>query len=141
MESPEALYNGLLIRPVGGGLVELTGWLVIIDYRLFIVADAHDKAKRIEFFDSAVVFSVEEKISPLGGGGSFIFHRAKVVGWLVEAKPPKIKPVTLNVEERTGEVVSIDLESKSSNKARYDEFLRHRDVISSVDWLDFYKKN
>ncbi|MFJ7142537.1 hypothetical protein [Pseudomonas protegens] len=130
-----------LIRPAGGALVELTGWLVIIDYRLFIVADARDKSKKVEFFDSAVIFSVEEKISPMGGGDSFIFHRAKVVGWFVEAKPPKIKPVTLNVEERTSEIVSIDLESKSSNKARYDEFLRRGDVISSVDWLDFYKKN
>lgn len=27
MESREAVYDGLLIRPVGGGLVELTGWL------------------------------------------------------------------------------------------------------------------
>ncbi|MDP9512005.1 hypothetical protein Q7O56_23520 [Pseudomonas protegens] len=86
-------------------------------------------------------FSVEEKISPLGGGGSFIFHRAKVVGWLVEAKPPKIKPVALNVVERTGEIVSIDLASISSNKAKYDEFFRRGNVISSVDWLDFYKKN
>ncbi|MFJ3118330.1 hypothetical protein ACIPI6_17480 [Pseudomonas protegens] len=141
MESLEAVYDSLLIRSVGGGLVELTGWLVIIDYRLFIVADVHGKSNKVEFFDSAVIFSVEEKILPLGGGDSFIFHRAKVIGWLVEAKPPKIKPVTLNVEERTGEIVSIDLESKSINKTRHDEFLRRGDVISSVDWLDFYKKN
>lgn len=61
------MYDDFLILPAGGALVELTGWLVIIDYRLFIVADARDKSKKIEFFDSAVIFFC--------GGKDFSFGR------------------------------------------------------------------
>ncbi|WP_225422629.1 hypothetical protein [Pseudomonas huaxiensis] len=126
-----------------GEFIELEGWLVIIDYKLFVIpedySDDYESGEKIEVVNSEIMFSVTDKILPLAGGGSFIFHRAKISAYLVEIFPIKVKLVKLLVEERGGDFVDIDVEGCDVErcKARYEKFLEGRRVSDSGDWLDY----
>ncbi|AQL37950.1 hypothetical protein [Pseudomonas syringae] len=127
-------------------VIKISGWLVIVDYRLFVIPEDYvgdyKSSARIEFFDSAVIFSVADKILPLGGGESFIFHRAAVVGRPVAGGVfLQIDPISLDVEERSVGYVHIKMEDEDviGNRVRYKEFLKGREVVDVADWLSFYK--
>lgn len=126
-----------------GDIVELEGWLVIIDYRLFLIpenySEDYESGEKIEISNPEIIFSVVDRISPLAGGKSFIFHRSKVSGVLIEIYPAKIKPTALFVEERGGDFFSVNLEGDGFEKykTQYENFLKKRECAKSDDWLDY----
>ena len=71
----------------------------------------------------------------------FLFHKAKVIGWLFDTNPLKIDPVELVVEERGRGFVSISLqeEDMEKNRVRYEIFLKNKENANPVDWIDFYR--
>jgi hypothetical protein len=124
-----------------GDVVELDGWLVIIDYRLFLIpenySESYEDGEKIEMSNPEIMFSVMDEILPLAGGKSFIFHKSKVSGVLIELSPIKIKPTALSVEERGRGFISIDIEGDvEKHKAQYEDFLKTRQNVKSGDWLD-----
>lgn len=124
-----------------GDLVKLNGWLVIIDYKLFLIpeiySENYEDGEKVEISNPEIMFSVMDEVLPLAGGKSFIFHKSKVSGVLIEISPMKIKPVALSVEERGGSFVSIDIRVNiEKNKARYEDFLKKRQNFKSGDWID-----
>lgn len=125
-----------------GDIVELDGWLVIIDYKLFLIPENYSKnyedGEKIEMSNPAIMFSVMDEILPLAGGKSFIFHKSKVSGVLIELSPMKIELTALSVEERGRGFISIDIERDVEKyKARYEDFLKMRQKVKSGDWLDY----
>lgn len=126
-----------------GDVVELEGWLVVIGFRLFLVpeeySENYEEGDRVEISRPEIMFSIMDKILPLGGGKSSIFHRARIAGVLEYVLPAKVKVTSIFVEERGGGFICIDLEDDSleKNKARYDEFIRKNQSIKSDDWLDY----
>lgn len=125
-----------------GDIVELDGWLVIIDYKLFLIPENYSKnyedGEKIEMSNPAIMFSVMDEILPLAGGKSFIFHKSKVSGGLIELSPVKIELTALSVEERGRGFISIDIERDVEKyKARYEDFLKMRQKVKSGDWLDY----
>lgn len=125
-----------------GDIVELEGWLVIIDYKLFLIpenySESYEDGEKVEMSNPEIMFSVKDEILPLGGGKSFIFHKAKVSGVLIELSPIKIKPTALSVEERGRGFIYIDIEGcVEKHKARYEDFLNKRQNVKSGDWLDY----
>ncbi|WP_434605120.1 hypothetical protein [Pseudomonas sp. R1-7] len=125
------------------GVVDLEGWLVIIDYRLFLIpesySDDYEVGEKIEVSNPEIIFSVVDKILPLAGGKSYIFHRSKISGALIEGLSKKIKPFELFVEERGGGFVAIDIDDHTIEKykARYTYFLDAVGGVESDDWLDY----
>lgn len=128
---------------VGDEVIELEGWLVIIGYRLFIIPECYsedyENGEKIELSSPEIIFSVMDKILPLAGGKSFIFHKSKVLGVLMEGFPKKIKPVELFVEERKGGFIAIDVDDHAIDKyrAKYENFLKAGQDAKSDDWLDY----
>lgn len=126
-----------------GDVVKLEGWLVIIDYRLFLMpenySEDYESGEKIEISNPEIIFIVADQILPLAGGKSFIFHRSKVSGILISLSPLKIKLAALSVEERGQDFISINLESAKIEiyKTRYETFLSRGNNINSDDWLDF----
>lgn len=125
-----------------GDIVELEGWLVIIDYKLFLIpedySEGYEDGEKIEMSNPELMFSVMDEILPLAGGKSFIFHKSKVSGVLIELSPMKIKPTALSVEERGRGFISINVEGDVEKyKARYEDFLKKRQNVKSSDWLDY----
>jgi hypothetical protein len=125
-----------------GDIVELDGWLVIIDYKLFLIpesySESYEDGEKIEMSNPEIMFSLMDEILPLAGGRSFIFHKSKVSGVLIELLPMKIKPTALSVEERGRGFISIDVEGAvEKHKARYEDFLKKRQNVKSGDWLDY----
>ncbi|MBD8189836.1 hypothetical protein IFU20_27055 [Pseudomonas viridiflava] len=125
-----------------GDIIELEGWLVIIDCRLFLIpenySEDYEDGEKIEISNPEIMFSVMDEILPLAGGKSCIFHKSKVSGVLIELMPMKIKPTTLSVEERGHSFISIDIEGDvEKHKARYEDFLKKRQNVKSGDWLDY----
>ncbi|CRN00617.1 hypothetical protein [Pseudomonas sp. 34 E 7] len=125
-----------------GDIVGLEGWLVVIDYKLFLIpenySESYEDGEKIEISNPEIMFSVMDEILPLAGGKSFIFHKSKVSGVLIEHSPMKIKPTALSVEERGHGFISIDIEGNvEKNKARYEDLLKKRQNVKSGDWLDY----
>jgi len=126
-----------------GDVVELEGWLVVIDYRLFLIpenySENYEEGEKVEISNPEIMFSVIDEVLPLAGGNSFIFHRSKALGFLIDVSPIKIKPTALSVEERGGGFVSINLECDNIEryKARYEDFLKKGQSVKSDDWLDY----
>ncbi|MFQ6589883.1 MULTISPECIES: hypothetical protein [Pseudomonas] len=126
-----------------GDIVEPDGWLVIIDYKLFLIPENYSKnyedGEKIEMSNPAIMFSVMDEILPLAGGKSFIFHKSKVSGVLIELSPMKIELTALSVEERGRGFISIDIERDVEKyKSRYEDFLKKRQKVKSGDWLDYF---
>lgn len=127
-----------------GDEVELEGWLVIIDYKPFLITgdcsenyENYENYEKVEIENPEIIFCVIDRILPLGGGKSFIFHRSKVLGVLTEFTPMKIKPTALSVEERGGGFISIDIEGNIEKyKAQYSDYVKSRSTIKSGDWID-----
>lgn len=125
-----------------GDIVGMEGWLVVIDYKLFLIpenySESYEDGEKIEISNPEIMFSVMDEILPLAGGKSFIFHKSKVSGVLIELSPMKIKPTALSVEERGRGFISIDIEGDvEKNKARYEDLLKKRQNVKSGDWLDY----
>ncbi|ROM79719.1 hypothetical protein BK652_19700 [Pseudomonas brassicacearum] len=124
-------------------VVDLEGWLVIIDYRLFLMpefySDDYEGGEKVEVSNPEIIFSIMDKILPLAGGKSFIFHRSKISGTLIEGLSKKIRPLELFVEERGGGYVAIDVDDRTIEKykARYRDFLNAGGGGESDDWLDY----
>ncbi|UNM22265.1 hypothetical protein K0P33_12765 [Pseudomonas sp. ArH3a] len=74
-----------------GDIVELEGWLVIIDYKLLLMpenySESYENGEKIEMSNPEIMFSVMDEILPLAGGKSFIFHKSKVSGGLIDLSP------------------------------------------------------
>ncbi|WP_236209839.1 hypothetical protein [Pseudomonas tohonis] len=90
-----------------GGSVVLTGWLIIIDFKLHLVqvdqaeqVEGCESSQRIEISEPEIIFSVLQRILPLGGGNSFIFHRARVCGVMTSGVQQVVKVISMLVEER-----------------------------------------
>ena len=126
-----------------GDCVDLQGWLVIIDYRLFLIPENHsenyEEGDRYEISKPEIIFAVAELILPLAGGKSFIFHRSKLSGVVVGGAPIKIDPVSLSVEERQSGFVFINVSDVSLDKyrERYKAFLEKGRSVNSDDWMDY----
>ncbi|MGY4641085.1 hypothetical protein [Pseudomonas sp. TE24901] len=126
-----------------GCAVELVGWLVIIDWALFLIpedyVDDYEHDLRIEVAQPEIIFAVARKILPLGGGRSFIFHKAKLAGVVTSTGPLKVELTALSVQERNAEYCSINLSQSDmrEHKVSYDAFLQGRKDIESRDWLDW----
>lgn len=130
----------------GGALegcpVELVGWLVIIDWALFLIpkdyVDDYEHDLKIEVAKPEIIFAVARKILPLGGGRSFIFHKAKLTGVVTSTRPLKVGLTALSVQERNAEFCSINLSQSDmrEHKVSYEAFLKGRKDIESSDWLD-----
>jgi len=125
-----------------GDVVELEGWLVIIDFRLFLVPDNYsanyEQGEKVEISKPEIMFSITDSVLPLGGGRSFIFHRSRLSGVLESVLPTVVAVTSLFVEERGRGFVRINLDEKNIKKckARYDEFLEKNKGLNSDDWLD-----
>ncbi|MDD0968528.1 hypothetical protein [Pseudomonas aphyarum] len=125
-----------------GDFVELEGWLVIIDFRLFLVpenySENYEQGEKVEISKPEIMFSITDSVLPLGGGRSFIFHRSKISGVLESVLPTVVAVTSLFVEERGGGFLCVDLEDKNIEKCktRYDEFLEKNQAVNSDDWLD-----
>ncbi|WPO98272.1 hypothetical protein SFA35_16660 [Pseudomonas sp. HR96] len=124
-----------------GDIVELDGWLVIIDYKLFLIPESYsenyEEGEKVEISKPEIIFYVMAEILPLAGGKSFIFHKSKVSGSLIKLWPMKIKPTALSIEERGRGFIFVDIEGDvEKHKARYEDFLKKRHHVKSGDWLD-----
>ncbi|MEA3237654.1 hypothetical protein OP492_23640 [Pseudomonas mosselii] len=125
-----------------GEIVSSCGWLVIIDYKLYIIPEhypeGYESSDKLEVSSPELIFVVVEKILPLGGGKSFIFHKADFSGIILSVSPARIELTDLVVHERGGRLVPIclDFENVSVYKSRYEEFASKGSVNNSDDWLD-----
>lgn len=117
--------------------VELDGWLVIIGDALYVLdeelPDDYKQAQRIKLTDWNIVYAVRQAILPLGGGESFVFHRAKVIGLLNMEIPPEVIASSLYIQEHgQDEFVAVDITQNAidAGKARYEAALN----------FDFFKE-
>ncbi|MBB5020687.1 hypothetical protein HNQ59_004012 [Chitinivorax tropicus] len=126
-----------------GDSLDLNGWLVIIDYRLFVIpyiySDKYEMDEKIEISRPEIIFAVLDKILPLAGGKSFIFHEVKASGVLIGIDPVLIEINILFVKERGGDFVAIDVNGLELDKYKcdYEKFVNGGVGVKSNDWLDF----
>lgn len=126
------------------GLVEVTGWLVVIDTELYVIEerfpDPYKSGKKIKIANSDIAFSVRDSISPLGGGKSFVFHRAKVIGFFSEEGGGavfEVKALWLEDERSTFIEINLTSEYVELAKNKYPDLMK-RTSIDSNDWLDYF---
>jgi hypothetical protein len=122
--------------------LEVTGWLVIIDYELCVIGadylDPFERNEKIRLSDSDIVFAVRESILPLGGGSSFVFHRVKIFGCFVR-KENIFKVETMLLEVESGKYIPIDISAAfvAQAKKKYPG-LMDRTSTNSRDWIDYF---
>jgi len=125
------------------GLIEVVGWLVSIEGQLFLLdenfADPYTESKKIQISDPLIAYAIRDVISPLGGG-SFVFHKAKVIGVLEGVPVPKIKAQDLFIENDDHKEfvrVAIDKNTIKIAKKKYENIFIKKEVKSD-DWLDYF---
>jgi len=133
-----------------GNVVEVAGWLVIIDAKLFLLdenlADPYTESRKIEISNPLIIYPISDVISPLGGGESFIFHKSIILGVVENSPEIKIKVQDLLIEDDNREFVRVAIDEDTIRKAREkygDRFLK-KSSIKSKDWLDYselYRKD
>lgn len=117
--------------------VELEGWLVVINDELYLLEEElpedYKQAVKIKISDRNIIYPVRQAILPLGGGESFVFHKAKVNGFLTVEVPVEIVVKNLRIQER-GELVFLPIDitqnAIAAAKACYESALN----------FDFFKE-
>lgn len=122
-----------------GDAVKGSGWLKVVNCQLLLEMEVGFQVGVVEVSDPEIIFSVLEEILPLGGGNSFICHKAKVEGVLLAVAPPKIKLDWLSVEERGEGFIAIDVSPLAieRHRGRYERFCKEVGRSATGDWLDF----
>jgi hypothetical protein len=126
-----------------GELVEVTGWLVVIDAELYVIEERfpepYESGKKIKITNSDIAFSVRDSISPLGGGKSFVFHRAKVIGSFFWGGDAVFEVKALSLEDECSTFIEINLtpEYVELAKNKYPDLMK-KTFIDSNDWLDYF---
>ena len=107
--------------------IELDGWLLIIDGGLYLLEENlpsdYKQAAKVKISDRNVIYALRQAILPLGGGESFVFHKAKVIGLLIAGEAPEIVATSLYIQERGHAelaVVDITPAALGAAKARYE---------------------
>lgn len=116
---------------------ELSGWLVIIDNELYLLeenlCEDYKQSLKIKLSDRNIIYAIRQKILPLGGGESFVFHKAKVTGFLQFGVSPEIVARSLYIQERGhDDMIAIDITQNaiSNGKKQYEAALK----------FDFFKE-
>lgn len=124
-------------------ITTVTGWLVLIGVGLYFLereySGDYKAAKKIKIINSEITYAIRDCILPLGGGESFLFHRAEGLGVVVGQCPLSFEIQELRVEEIGGGWVTVDISQKNilASKLRYEKLLSPA-KSSSGDWLDEY---
>jgi hypothetical protein len=107
--------------------IVLDGWLVIIDDSLYLLEEElpsdYKQAAKVRISDRRVIYAIRQAILPLGGGESFVFHRAKVIGLVIVGSSPEIIATSLYIQERGHAelaVVDITPAALDAAKTRYE---------------------
>lgn len=124
-----------------GCMVEVEGWLVLVDDFLYVLDDQiesdYKETARIKIADSRrIKYLLLQNISPLGGGESFVFHRVKIMGnfnliGLDHSLEIQAHKISIENDQRTG-FWDLDLSEKSLNSAVSTQ--------ENVDDYDFFKE-
>jgi hypothetical protein len=137
MNVRSALESAEMATNAENAEIELNGWIVIIDDDLYIIdedfPEDYKQASKIRLADRGIIYALCGAILPLGGGESFVFHRAKVVGVLQMKIPLEVIVTSLFIQERgSHEYVAVDITAEAINagKARYEAALN----------FDFFKE-
>lgn len=116
---------------------ELSGWLVIIDNELYLLeenlCEDYKQSLKIKLSDRNIIYAIRQKILPLGGGESFVFHKAKVTGFLQFGVSPEIVARSLYIQERGhDDMIAIDITQNAicNGKKQYEAALK----------FDFFKE-
>jgi len=126
-----------------GDFIQVAGWLVAIDGELFILdenlADPYVDSKKIMLSNRFMAYPVRDVILPLGGGKSFVFHKAKASGTLEKTPSLQIKVHELFVENENHEFIPIDIGADNIKKTteKYGDILMKKHLNKSDDWLDY----
>lgn len=122
--------------------LEITGWLVIIDYELCVIrseyVDPFEDNDRVHLSNNDIAFAVRDSIFPLGGGKSFVFHRVKMRGCF-NAGSDIFEVESMLLEVELGRYVSVDLSAEfiAQAKKKYPGLMERSDV-DSRDWIDYF---
>lgn len=137
MDVRDFLESSIMASTVADVNVDLDGWLTIIDADLYLLEkeppEDYRKAIKIRISDWNIVYAIRQAILPLGGGESFVFHRARVVGLLRMGTSPVIDVVSLYIQERgDNKMVPVDISQDAINtgRTRYEAALK----------FDFFKE-
>ncbi|UZE07763.1 hypothetical protein [Pseudomonas corrugata] len=143
MDVSEVFEQGVIKSSViGCAALEVTGWLVVIDYELCVIRDDYlepfESNERVRLSNSDIAYAVRDSISPLGGGSSFVFHRVKVVGcFYARGNTFEVESMLLEIE--SGKYVSLDLSAASVAQAKKKyPGLMERSGTNSRDWIDYF---
>jgi hypothetical protein len=134
-------YEKETLETVNKEILCITGWLVVIDGELYILeknySEPYDKGKKIKIIDNSIIYSVRDKILPLGGGYSFVFHETKALGFIKKIEGLEFIVKEIMVKERGADFIKLDISGDNTSrlKEKYgDSFVKK--VTLSSDWLD-----
>jgi len=122
-------------------VIELAGWLVLLESRLYLfksdISENYKNEEKVEVSNAEIAFPVIDSVSPLGGGDSPIFFRARLNGFLVDAPQPMIEVVLLSVEDQPKGFVYVDIDLGNIERLRskHQSLLFKVPLASSWDWL------
>lgn len=121
---------------------EIEGWLTTKGGDLILIEneqiDDNCVDENIIISNFEIIYAIRDRILPLAGGRSFLFHKAKIVGKLVGISPPTVFVEKLRVCERNSSFLTIDISNNSieSGKEKYGDQLLGNKKPYPVDWLD-----
>lgn len=120
-----------------GSNLDISGWLVIIDGDLYLLEENlhtdYKQSMKIRLTDPSIMYVVRRSVLPLGGGESFVFHKARIVGDLNKSSIPEVVVKELYIQEK-GEpnMIQLDVSQDSINSAK-------KQYESAFDF-DFFKE-
>jgi hypothetical protein len=112
---------------VEGTSLKVSGWLVLIDENLFLleqdIKEDYKNSMRLKISNDDIIYAIRQTILPLGGGESFVFHKAEITGLLYSGVPPEILVQELHIQERgQNHMLPVDItpEAIDAGRKRYE---------------------
>lgn len=125
----------VLESPPSNRPIEVTGWLAIINNELYLLEENlredYKESFKIKITEKSIIYALRGAVLPLHGGESFVFHKAKLIGYVNINPVPEICVEKLYIQERgETEMISVDI-----NKGALDTARKRYEAVLAFDFL------
>lgn len=120
--------------------IDLSGWVVFIDEGLFLIEEDFEpdykNCRKVEISDRDIAYVLQKTLPLVGGGETFLFHKAKAIGKIIDSFNFTISLSELYVEGWSAELEKVDITKENIERCKANSSDLFDTTKNIGNWFD-----
>ncbi|MFZ2844893.1 hypothetical protein [Psychrobacter sp.] len=120
--------------------VDLTGWIVFIDEGLYFIEENYEpnykNCKRVRISNRDIAYVLQKILPLVGGGETFLFHKAKISGKIISSPDLTIIPSEIYIEGWSSELEKVNISEENIKRCKSNSSELFDITEKSGYWFD-----